>query len=48
MIGEHIQSADWKKEKHVPVIEAPEAVEAGGVLRCQSDVGQGSGPSQHH
>lgn len=28
-IGECYQSADWKSEKHVPVIEAPVSVEAG-------------------
>jgi superoxide reductase len=27
-LGEQIQSADWKKEKHVPVIECPDKVEA--------------------
>ncbi|MGD1995952.1 MAG: class II SORL domain-containing protein [Anaerolineae bacterium] len=28
MLGEKIQHADWKKEKHVPVIECPDSVEA--------------------
>ena len=28
-IGEKIQSADWKSEKHVPVIEFPGKVKAG-------------------
>lgn len=28
-IGEKIQSADWKNEKHVPVIEAPDTVTPG-------------------
>ncbi|MBN1484818.1 MAG: class II SORL domain-containing protein [Chloroflexia bacterium] len=27
--GEHLQTADWKSEKHVPVIEAPDEVQAG-------------------
>jgi superoxide reductase len=27
-IEEHLGKADWKKEKHVPVIEAPETVKA--------------------
>jgi superoxide reductase len=27
-IGEFYQSADWKSEKHVPVIECPDAVKA--------------------
>ena len=25
-LGEHIQRADWKSEKHVPVIECPDSV----------------------
>ncbi|MBN1956070.1 MAG: class II SORL domain-containing protein [Anaerolineae bacterium] len=28
-IGDRIQSADWKKEKHVPTIECPDQVETG-------------------
>jgi superoxide reductase len=28
MLGEKIQHADWKKEKHVPVIECPDQVKA--------------------
>ncbi len=28
-LGDFIQSADWKGEKHVPVIDAPDTVEAG-------------------
>jgi len=27
-LGENIQSADWKAEKHVPVIECPDKVKA--------------------
>ena len=27
-IGEKIQDADWKKEKHVPVIECADTVKA--------------------
>ena len=27
-IGEQIQTADWKSEKHVPVIDCPEEVKA--------------------
>jgi superoxide reductase len=27
-LGERIQKADWKKEKHVPVIECPDQVKA--------------------
>ena len=28
-LGEHFQKADWKKEKHVPVIECPDSVTSG-------------------
>ena len=28
-IGEKVQSADWKTEKHVPAIDCPDAVKAG-------------------
>jgi superoxide reductase len=28
-IGDRIQSADWKKEKHVPAIDCPDEVKAG-------------------
>ena len=27
-LSEHIQQADWKTEKHVPVIECPDSVDA--------------------
>ncbi|HEY76266.1 MAG TPA: Neelaredoxin [Thermoflexia bacterium] len=39
-IGEKIQSADWKAEKHVPVIEAPERVEAGKPFQVTVTVGK--------
>lgn len=35
-----IQSADWKTEKHVPVIEAPESVKAGEKFTVQVAVGK--------
>ncbi len=28
-IGEYVKSADWKSEKHVPVIEIPDSVKPG-------------------
>jgi superoxide reductase len=28
-IGEQVKTADWKSEKHVPVIECPDSVESG-------------------
>ncbi len=39
-IGEKIQSADWKAEKHVPVIEAPDEVEAGKPFQVTVSVGK--------
>ncbi|HHN94325.1 MAG TPA: Neelaredoxin [Anaerolineae bacterium] len=39
-LGNLIQSADWKKEKHAPVIEAPEKVKAGEVFTVQVSVGK--------
>jgi superoxide reductase len=35
-----IQSADWKTEKHVPVIEAPDTVQAGEKLSVKVSVGK--------
>ncbi len=40
MIGETIKSADWKAEKHVPVIEAPDKVEAGKPFEVRVTVGK--------
>lgn len=34
------QSADWKTEKHVPVIEAPDKVKKGELLRVTATVGK--------
>jgi superoxide reductase len=39
-LGERIQSADWKAEKHVPVIECPDAVEAGKPFQITVSVGK--------
>ncbi|MBN1487610.1 MAG: class II SORL domain-containing protein [Anaerolineae bacterium] len=38
--GDTIQAADWKKEKHIPVIEAPEAVKAGAPFNVTVSVGK--------
>ena len=35
-----IQTADWKKEKHAPVIECPDVVQAGEVFAVQVSVGK--------
>jgi superoxide reductase len=34
------QSADWKKEKHAPVIEAPDAVKKGDAVAIAVSVGK--------
>lgn len=39
-IGEAIQSGDFKGEKHVPVIEAPEKVKAGEAFTVKLSVGK--------
>lgn len=35
-----IQQADWKKEKHVPVIECPDTVTAGEVFEVKVGLGK--------
>lgn len=35
-----IQSADWKKEKHVPVIESPDSIKKGEAARITVSVGK--------
>ncbi len=39
-LGEVIQSADWKAEKHVPVIECPDTVAAGQKFPVTVSVGR--------
>jgi len=39
-LGERIQTADWKKEKHVPVIECPDQVKAGEVFEVKVGLGK--------
>jgi superoxide reductase len=39
-VGELIQSADWKKEKHAPVIACPDAVAAGEEFIVEVSVGK--------
>jgi superoxide reductase len=39
-LGEVIQTADWKKEKHVPVIESSDTVKAGEDLEVTATVGK--------
>jgi superoxide reductase len=35
-----IQQGDWKKEKHTPVIEAPETVKAGNIFQVKVSLGK--------
>ena len=38
-LGERIQHADWKKEKHVPVIECADTLRAGDTLQVKLSLG---------
>jgi superoxide reductase len=39
-LGELVQTEDWKKEKHVPVIECPDSVKKGEKFRITVTVGK--------
>ena len=39
-IAEKLQQADWKKEKHAPVIECPDEVKVGEVLHITASIGK--------
>ena len=39
-LGERIQEADWKKEKHVPVIDCPDEVKAGEFFEVKVSLGK--------
>jgi superoxide reductase len=39
-VAEKLQQADWKKEKHSPVIECLEEVKAGEVLHITASIGK--------
>ena len=39
-VADTIQSGDWKGEKHVPVVEAPETVKAGEAFAVTLSVGK--------
>ena len=38
--GDRIQTADWKKEKHAPVIECPDQVKAGEAFEVKVGLGK--------
>jgi len=39
-LSEHIQTADWKKEKHAPVIECLDRVKAGEMFEVKVGLGK--------
>ena len=39
-IGDLFQTADWKKEKHVPVIEGPDTIRKGEKTTMSVSVGK--------
>lgn len=39
-LSEYIQAADWKKEKHAPLIECPERVKAGEIFEVPVGLGK--------
>ncbi|ACR80816.1 class II SORL domain-containing protein [Kosmotoga olearia] len=39
-IGEFVKTADWKNEKHAPLIEAPEQVETAKAFTVELSVGK--------
>jgi superoxide reductase len=39
-VAELYQSADWKSEKHIPVIECPDSVKAGEMFQVRVSVGK--------
>jgi superoxide reductase len=39
-LGDRIQEADWKKEKHVPVIEVPDQVKVDEVFEVKVSLGK--------
>jgi superoxide reductase len=39
-LGDILQTQDWKKEKHVPVIDAPESVKSGETFDITVSVGK--------
>ncbi len=50
-LGEHFKSADWKAEKHVPVIEAPSEVKVGERFTVRVTIGKEIGhpnTTEHH
>lgn len=38
--GDHLKKADWKKEKHIPVIECPSKVKVGEFFEVKVSIGK--------
>ena len=38
--SEQLQQADWKKEKHVPVIDCPDKVKSGEMFEVKAGIGK--------
>lgn len=50
-LGEVIKSADWKAEKHVPVIEVPDSIQMGQEFNVKVSLGKGiphPNTTEHH
>lgn len=50
-LGALIQEADWKIEKHVPVIDCPDTVKAGEMFKVTVGIGKGvahPNTTEHH
>ncbi len=50
-LGQHIQKADWKTEKHVPIIECPDEVKAGEFFEVKVSLGKAiahPNTTEHH
>ena len=39
-LSEQFQNADWKKEKHVPVIECPDTIPSGQIFEVKLSIGK--------
>ena len=39
-LGDRLQTADWKQEKHVPVIECPSTVKSGEIFEVKAYLGR--------
>ena len=51
MLGDKIQHADWKKEKHVPVIDCPDQVKSDEYFEAKISLGKEIGhpnTTEHH